>query len=105
MNKRERQLIEEAARAKAVWQAKKEKIRAEKERARKERNAVIYEDYLILIASQPDLPMMDIYDILRRNHHNEKTDKPYSHSVIYHALKAHGVDMTRGRAHRERRAK
>ena len=41
MNKREKQLIEDAARAKAAWQAKKEKIRVEKQRAREQRDAEI----------------------------------------------------------------
>lgn len=98
MNKRERQLIEEAARAKAAWQAKKEKIRAEKERARRMRDAEIYADYVTVTGSQPELPVMDVYAILMRMH-------DCSHSVIYHALKAHNVDMTRGRARRESRAK
>lgn len=95
MNKRERQLIEEAARAKAVWQAKKEKIRVEKQRAREQRDAEIYTDYVTVTGSQPELPVMDVYAILMRLH-------GCSHSVVYHALKAHNVDMTRGRARRER---
>ena len=98
MNKRERQLIEEAARAKALWQAKKDKNRAEKERARRMRDAKIYSDYLIYVTEQPDLPVMEVYLLLQRNH-------KCSHSVIYHALKAHNVDMTRGRARRERGAR
>lgn len=98
MNKRERQLIEEAARAKALWLAKKDKIRAEKQRAREQRDAEIYADYATVTSSQPELPVMDVYAILMRMH-------GCSHSVIYHALKAHNVDMTRGRARRERGAR
>lgn len=95
---KEEKLLKEAARAKAEWQAKKAQIRAEKEAARERRDAAIYSDYCVVTASQPELPVMDVYAILCRHH-------KCCHNVVYLALKRHGVDMTRGRARRERSAR